>query len=405
MRSKAKAMRKEIEEKEKILVSSKKDINSRINNLKIISAKISEYEKLGKQLNKEIKALDNKIAGIDKRTKEISNEIEIKESDVERSREEYAEALRNARKYSNFENKLLFIFSADDFSTMARRYRYANNYMDAHKALADSLKKDIDELEEKKNELQSKKNELNRTKKSKEAVKKEQEAERLKIVKLKREQENIIASLKKERSKYEAELKKEKNELNKLNASIKLEIEKVVAAEAQKKAQAAAKANSKKESKTKVQDTSSYNKGAAAEKMSGSFESNKGKMTIPITGAYLLVDQFGERNAVESKGSVMINNNGLTFKGTSGAQARAVFDGTVSTVFYHNDYICVLVRHDKYISVYCNLKNVRVKNGQDIKNGEIIGDVAIDAGDGNPSMLFQLYREKTLQNPSDWLKL
>ena len=271
MRSKAKAMRKEIEEKEKILVSSKKDINSRINNLKIISAKISEYEKLGKQLNKEIKALDNKIAGIDKRTKEISNEIEIKESDVERSREEYAEALRNARKYSNFENKLLFIFSADDFSTMARRYRYANNYMDAHKALADSLKKDIDELEEKKNELQSKKNELNRTKKSKEAVKKEQEAERLKIVKLKREQENIIASLKKERSKYEAELKKEKNELNKLNASIKLEIEKVVAAEAQKKAQAAAKANSKKESKTKVQDTSSYNKGAAAEKMSGSF--------------------------------------------------------------------------------------------------------------------------------------
>ena len=128
-------------------------------------------------------------------------------------------------------------------------------------------------------------------------------------------------------------------------------------------------------------------------------------MPVPVTGAYLLVDQFGERNAVGTKGSVMINNGGLTFKGTKGAKARAVFDGTVSTVFYHNDYVCVLIRHGKYISVYCNLENIKVKSGKEVKTGDIIGDVAIDAEDGNPSMLFQLYREKKLLNPSDWLKL
>ena len=430
MRSKAKAMRKEIEQKEAILTSSKNDINSEINNLKIVSAQISEYEKLEKQLKKEIKAIDDKITKTDNRIKEIVAEIEIKDREVKKSSEEYAEALRKARKYSNFENKLLFIFSAEDFSTMTRRYRYTNNYMNAHKALADSLKMDLAELESKKKELQSKKDELNRAKASKATVKKEQEAERAKIIKKKKERESIIASLEKKKSKVEAELKKQRNEYNRLQASIQKEIARIVAEEEAKKkeqekakakakaeAEAKAKAKSKskgkakgkaddkKASKAKEQDTSSYNKETGAEKMSGTFEKNKGKMTIPITGAYLIVDQFGERNAVGTKGSVMINNGGLTFKGTKGAKARTIFDGTVSTVFYHNDYICVLIRHDKYISVYCNLKNVKVKSGQKVKNGEIIGEVAADAEDGNPSMLFQLYREKTLLNPSDWLKL
>ena len=409
MRSKAKAMRKEIEKKEAILLSKEKDINSKINNLNIITAKIKEYEKLENQLKNEIKAVDKKITEIDNQIKEKLEEIESKNCKIEEVRAEYAEALRKARKYSNFENKLLFIFSAEDFSTMARRYRYANNYMNAHIAIADSLKKDIAELEEKKNELQNKKDELNKTKATKEAVKKEQESERAKIQKLKKEQENIIAGLKKENSKYQAELKKQKGELDKLNASIKKEVEKVVAAEAQKQAQTSASTKTstsgKGDSKTKEPAPSSYKEDAGTKKLSGSFESNKGKMTIPITGAYLIIDQFGERNAVGSKGNVMINNGGLTFKGTKGAKARAVFDGTVSTVFHHNDYICVLVRHGKYISVYCNLTNVKVKSGQNIKNGDIIGDVAIDAADGNPQLLFQLYREKTLLNPSDWLKL
>ena len=156
---------------------------------------------------------------------------------------------------------------------------------------------------------------------------------------------------------------------------------------------------------TQVKESGSYKEDAGIAKMSGEFQNNKKKMPVPITGAYLLVDKFGERNAVEGKGSVMINNGGLTFKGTKGAKARAIFKGTVSTVFHHNDYTCVLVRHGKYISVYCNVDNVQVKSGDEIKAGTIIGDVTTNAEDGNPQLLFQLYREKTLLNPAEWLKL
>ena len=401
LRSKANTLRKEIKEKEAILTSSQKDINSRLNNLKIVTARIEEYRVLVGVLQKEVKALDGRMATVDSEIKALGNEIEEKEKSVEVSRTEYAEALRQARKHNNFENKMLFIFSADDFNRMARRYRYANSYMNAHKELADSLKKRIGELEEKQAELKAKHDELENARAAKSASLKEQETERTRIQSLEKEQKGIIAGLEKEKKKVQAELKKKRNELDKLNAAIKREVEKIIAAEKAKE-KAAQQANKNKQS---GKESGSYKEDAGIAKMSGEFQNNKKKMPVPITGAYLLVDKFGERNAVEGKGSVMINNGGLTFKGTKGAKARAIFKGTVSTIFHHNDYTCVLVRHGKYISVYCNVDNVQVKSGDEIKAGTIIGDVTTNAEDGNPQLLFQLYREKTLLNPAEWLKL
>ena len=401
LRSKANTLRKEIKEKEAILTSSQKDINSRLNNLKIVTARIEEYRVLVGVLQKEVKALDNRMATVDSEIKTLGNDIEEKEKSVEISRSEYAEALRQARKHNNFENKMLFIFSADDFNRMARRYRYANSYMNAHKELADSLKKRIGELEEKQVELKAKHDELENARAAKSASLKEQETERTRIQSLEKEQKGIIAGLEKEKKKVQAELKKKRNELDKLNAAIKREVEKIIAAEKAKE-KAAQQANKNKQG---GKESGSYKEDAGIAKMSGEFQNNKKKMPVPITGAYLLVDKFGERNAVEGKGSVMINNGGLTFKGTKGAKVRAIFKGTVSTVFHHNDYTCVLVRHGKYISVYCNVDNVQVKSGDEIKAGTIIGDVTTNAEDGNPQLLFQLYREKTLLNPAEWLKL
>lgn len=396
LRSKANNLRKEIKEKEAILTSSQKDINSRLANLKIVTAKIEEYRTLVTLLQKEVKALDNKIATTDQEIKTLGKDIAEKEKGVEISRNEYAEALRQTHKHNNFENKMLFIFSADDFNRMARRYRYANSYMNAHKELADSLKKRIGELEEKQTELKAKHDELEKTRAAKKQSLKEQETERARIQKLEKEQKSIIAGLEKEKKKVQAELKKKRTELDKLNAAIKREVEKVIAAEKEKE---------KKAQQAAGKDSSKYKEDAGTAKMSGTFQNNKGKMPVPISGAYLLVDKFGERNAVEGKGSVMINNGGITFKGTKGAKARAIFEGTVSTVFHHNDYTCVLVRHGKYISVYCNVENVKVKSGDKIKAGTIIGDVTKDVEDGNPKLLFQLYCEKTLLNPAEWLKL
>ena len=114
MRAQAGTLRKEIADKEKILVSSNKDVKSRLNNLDIINAQIREVRKLVDMLQKEVQLVDTEISVCRK-------EIERQEEKVEHSRAEYSEALRRARKYSNFQSKLSFIFSADDFNTMVDR--------------------------------------------------------------------------------------------------------------------------------------------------------------------------------------------------------------------------------------------------------------------------------------------
>lgn len=388
MRAQAGSLRKDIAEKEKILMSSQKDVKSRLNNLDVITAQIREIKGLISLLQNEVRLIDNEISLYNK-------EIERQEKIVEQSRIEYAEALRRARKFSNSQSKLLFIFAADDFNTMARRYRYAGEFMNAHKALADSLKVQIASLEVKRAKLEA-------TRLLKNQSLREQDVERAKLQKLEKEQRDIIASLKKESKLVERELKKKRADLQKLNKAIDREIERVLAAE--RAAKAKAEANKSGGSTAKKGDAE-YKYDAGVEAMSGSFLNNKKKLPVPITGPYLVVEKFGVKNAISGKGNVPINTGGITFEGNKGARARCIFDGKVTAVLDTGNYTFVLVRHGKYISVYCNLDNVRVSGGENIKAGDIIGDVAVDAKEGNPRMLFQLRLEKQKLDPTEWLKM
>lgn len=388
MREQAGTLRKEITEKEKILLSSQKDVKSRLNNLDIINAQIKEVKKLIALLQNEVKVVEGEITA-------YTAEIERQEKLIEQSRLEYAEALRRARKYSNFQSKLMFIFSADDFNTMMRRYRYTGEFMNAHKALAERLKFQIASLEVKCSKLQA-------TYLLKKQSLKEQDVERVKLQSLEKEQRKIVESLRRESKQVERELKKKRADLDKLNKSIDREIERVLAEEraAKKKQEAATKGGS-----STSKNAGAYKADAGVDAMSGSFLNNKKKLPMPITGPYLVVENFGVKNAVSGKGNVPINTGGITIEGSKGAQARCIFDGKVTAVLDTGNYTFVLVRHGKYISVYCNLDNVRVSGGEDIKAGDIIGDIAVDAKEGNPRMLFQLRQEKTKLNPAEWLKM
>jgi septal ring factor EnvC (AmiA/AmiB activator) len=396
MREQAGSLRKEITEKEKILLSSQKDVKSRLNNLDIINAQIKDVKRLITILQNEVKAVDTEISM-------LNSEIKRQELLIEQSRKEYAEALRRARKYSNFHNKLTFIFSAGDFNTMLRRYRYANEYMDAHVQLAERLKFQINSLEIKRANLQA-------TRLLKTQSLKEQDTERAKLQSLEKEQRKIVASLRKDAKKVETELKKKRADLQKLNKAIDREIERIIAEEKAAKKRAEEEASKRAEaaknsSGTVAKSSPGYKADAGVDAMSGSFLNNKKKLPVPITGPYLVVEGYGVKNAISGKGNVPINTGGITLEGGKGAQARCIFDGKVTAVLDTGNYTFVLVRHGKYISVYCNLENVRVSGGEEIKAGDIIGDIEADAKGGNPRMLFQLRHEKKTVDPAEWLKM
>ena len=392
MRAKAGTLREEIAQKEKMLLSSQKDVKSKLANLDVITARIGEHKALMQLLNNEVNLIDAEM-------KTLDADIAVRADNVERSRKEYAESLRRARRYSGMQNRLMFIFSADNFNTMVRRYRYVNEYMGAHKVLSDSLKSQISALETKRAELEA-------TRLSKSNSIREQNEERVKLQQLEGEQRKIVKELQRESNKVQKELKKKRDELDKLNKSIEREIERVLAAEREAKRKAEqAKKQGAKTSSSKSIASATYKEDAGVAAMTGSFEKNRKKMPVPITGPYLLVDRFGVKNAVEGKGNVPINTGGVTFQGDKGAKARCIFEGKVTAVFGSGNYVFVLVRHGKYISVYCNLKNIRVKGGSSIKAGDIIGDIASDAKDGNPRMLFQIRLEKKTLDPEQWLKM
>ena len=395
MRNQAAALRSEIEQKKKILLSAEQDVNAQLRNLRIVESQIKDQKALVALLKNEVRALDKDI-------RQTNADIKRQEERVDRSRAEYAEALRRSRKYSKANNKLHFLMESEDFRTLIRRYRYTNEYMDAHTRLAESLEGQIAILEEKKAELET-------VLAMKNESLKEQEAVSADLARLGKEQSSILDKLKKQSSKVKAEINKKQQELNKLNKRIDAEIERVLAEEraAKKRAEEAArkKKSSSAGSKSSSKKGSAYSDDAGVAEMTGSFLKNKKKMPVPITGPYLVVDEYGTKNVIEGKGNVQIDNKGVVLEGSKGAQARCIFEGRVTAVVNDGNYHFVLIRHGEYISVYCNIVNMRVSGGEKVKAGEVIGDIGIDAKSGTPRMQFQLRKEKQTLNPAEWLNL
>ena len=132
-------------------------------------------------------------------------------------------------------------------------------------------------------------------------------------------------------------------------------------------------------------------------RISGSFESNRGRLPMPVAGSYRIVSHFGQYN-VEGLKDVRLDNKGINILGNPGAVVRSIFDGEVSAVFSFGGTTGVMVRHGSYISVYCNLGSVSVRKGQKVTTRQTIGTVGRDN-----ILQFQLRRERSKLNPEAWL--
>lgn len=388
MRAQARAMQKQIADKEKILLSSQNDLKSKMQNLELIKAQIKERQSLVSMLNSELSAINDSIAV-------INREVKRHEALVDTARSEYARSLRIARNYGSLKSKLLFVVSARDFNTMVRRYRYVRQYMNAHRVKADELKMRIASLEAEKALADS-------IKADKENTLTLQNAQQKELQSLDSEQRRLISDLKKQSKKVDKELNKQKQQLQSLNKNIDRLIEEELARR-KKEAEKAAAAAKKSASASKTPKAVSA-KSSEVAKMSGSFQQNKGKLPAPLTGPYHLVSGFGLQNGVTGKGQVMIDNGGIVLQGESGAQARCIFEGEVIVVYSKEDYALVIVEHGKYMSVYCQLDKIHVKKGDKVKAGTILGNIAKDAS-GHTRLLFQLCIDKKKINPTSWLKL
>lgn len=167
--------------------------------------------------------------------------------------------------------------------------------------------------------------------------------------------------------------------------------------DAERKAETDAREHAKEMAEARKSNELIYKMDSEDRRISGSFESNRGRLPMPVTGSYRIVSHFGQYNVEGLKG-VRLDNKGINIQGQPGAQARSIFDGEVSAVFNYGGTTGVMVRHGSYISVYCNLSSVSVHRGQKVSARQVLGTIGQDN-----ILQFQLRREKSKLNPEAWL--
>lgn len=385
-----------ISESESLLKSTGNDVKSQLDNLALISGQIDERRRYLSAIQKDINSIQQEI-------NRLEGELKVLNADLKLKREKYEKSLKYLHRNSSIQEKLMFIFSADNLSQMYRRLRYVRQYADFQRLKGEEIKTKLAEIKDKKKVTEE-------TYDAKLALLKHQETEKKKLEEQEADRKKLIASMQKKQRQLKNEIDKQRKAANKLNAeidrliAIEIEAARKRAEEERRRKEAEAKKqqpSNKEESKPVTKQMDAYRVDDSDRKLSGTFERNKGRLPIPVTGPYVIVGHYGQYQ-VEGLRNVRLDNKGIDIKAKQGAMARTIFDGEVTAVFQYNGLANVLVRHGSYISVYCNLESVIVKQGSQLKTRDVIGQISTDS-DGNTVLHFQLRKEKDKLNPELWI--
>ena len=395
-------LQKQISDSESLLQSTKQDVKSQLDNLAVLSGQITDRKQYIETIEKDVQVIQEEIS-------RLKTELNTLERELAEKKKKYEKSVMYMYKNKSVQEKLMFIFSADNLSQMYRRMRYVREY-------ADYQRRQGKEVQRKQYQVSEKQKSLLASRNAKENMLKQGEAEKLKLEAQEKERKELLSALQKKQWEIQHEIKEKRRSANRLNAEIDRLIEmEIEAARKRKEAEARRKAEAERKQKEAQKETLAENKKAEApeskvevyktdnedRRLSDVFEKNKGKLPMPITGAYAIVGHYGKYQ-VKGLRNVRLDNKGIDIKGKEGAQARVIFDGEVSAIFQYNGLANVLVRHGSYISVYCNLSSVLVKKGSVLKTKDVIGQVHTDAT-GNTVLHFQLRKETAKLNPELWL--
>lgn len=394
LESRRNELQRQIQESETLLSSTKKDVKSQLSNLALITGQIDERKKYISTIERDVQTINSEVYALQLQLKALQRELKDK-------KKKYEASVQYVYRNKSIQEKLMFIFAAENLSQTYRRLRYVREYANFQRLQATEIKR-------KQKQVESKKVELEVTRKAKEKLLKESEAEKQKLEKQEKDRQNILNGLKRKQRGIQNEINKKKKTAKQLNAQIDRLIEQEIE-KARKRAEKEVRKGSKQEGnkteRQRIERTSpkgtvdKFQMNADDRRLSGSFEKNKGILPIPITGPYVIVGHYGQYAVAKN---VRLDNKGIDIRGKEGAKARAIFDGEVSAIFKYNGLNNVLIRHGNYISVYCNLSSVSVTKGSKVKTREEIGTVHKDSS-GNWILHFQLRKETTKLNPEVWL--
>lgn len=362
LQSQQEKIQKQLKETDKMLNETKKNEKATVNKLNILNNSIRERKKLIKSINQEISSLDASISSLTAQSKELTGKMEKLKAD-------YAHMVRETHYAVKNQTPLLFLFSSNSFQQLVRRIEYLQMFTQYRKQQVAEIKQVQTEIDIQNDLLAHRRSEQS-------TALQKQKVEQEKLGRDERKQQQMLKELKKKESNLTAQLKKQQKKMDELNRKIEDMIKK----------QTTTKTTLTKEQKL----------------LAGGFEANQGRLPWPVEKGFISGHYGSHQHPVYEH--VTINNKGIYIQTTAGSDARSVFEGEVSSCIVLGQTYAVIVQHGNYRTVYSNLSQLYVKQGDKVTAKQKLGKIASDKEQDNKTeVYFQIYKDRNLLNPSTWL--
>ena len=114
-------LQQQIAESETLLRSTKKDVKSQLDNLALINGQIDERKKYISAIEKDVQTINGEIKTLQRQLKSLQQELNDK-------KDKYKASVQYMYRNKSIQEKMMFIFSADNLSQTYRRLRYVQEY-------------------------------------------------------------------------------------------------------------------------------------------------------------------------------------------------------------------------------------------------------------------------------------
>lgn len=124
-----------------------KNIRNNLDSVMILDNRIGHQRMSIDSLNREIDTLRSRIT-------RLQEELDTLQANLEMRKQHYAKGLVHMRRNRSLQNKMMFVFSASNFSQLTRRFRYLREYNTFQRAQAEIIREQQKIIEKKKVEME-----------------------------------------------------------------------------------------------------------------------------------------------------------------------------------------------------------------------------------------------------------
>ena len=380
------SIEKEINYTAELLNKTKTNKTKSLSYLKALDKQINNKEHLLQMLNIEISLLNKQIRKTEQLIIKTEESIVAEQENLELLKKEYAKMILACFKKKGNRNNLIFIVSAEDFNQAYKRIIYLKQYASFRKNQVNKITESQKAFEIKKIDLNTQKDQLTFESISKKELIGSKKNELNTISDAKLEKQELINKL----SKSERGFKKQLQEKQKRAKALDDKIRKIIEEEIRKAREGAEKKNK------------GFSLTPEAIALSTEFNDNKGRLPWPLAKGVIVQGYGKQKHAIFA--GVETFNNGIDIATDKNTNVRAIFDGTVSRIFFiKGEGKAILMNHGEYFSVYSGLAEVSVKVGDKLLAKEKIGVVLTQEVEEKTELHFEIWKGYDKHDPSKWL--